>query len=321
MIAAVEIYNKPMFQYRDECFVILILNAWELVLKAIISKNGKSIYYRKKRHQPYRTLTWKDAFTKAESLFPEKIHPLPLRRNLELLNTFRDNAVHFYNETGFEVLIYALAQTNVVNFKDLLLSVFSVDLGSEMTCHLLPIGLSPPLDPIDYITARFDSNNNSSPAVKQFIKELARSTEELEDQNLDTGRLFTTFSVNLQSVKKIEKADVVVGVASPDETDELLLVHRRVDPNISHPLREKDVLDLLDNLHDSYSKIFVFRAIVWKYEIRNNRALCWKSDVGGLTKYSHDVVAHVKSLTQEEIIQSVNDFREYQNDKRAGRIR
>ena len=44
MMAAVEIYNKPMFKYRDECVVILMLNAWELILKATLSKNGESIY-------------------------------------------------------------------------------------------------------------------------------------------------------------------------------------------------------------------------------------------------------------------------------------
>jgi hypothetical protein len=36
LLAAIEIYNKPGFQYRDECFVILLLNAWELFLKALL---------------------------------------------------------------------------------------------------------------------------------------------------------------------------------------------------------------------------------------------------------------------------------------------
>jgi hypothetical protein len=45
LLAAIEIYNKPGFQYRDECFVILLLNAWELYLKALISKSKASIYY------------------------------------------------------------------------------------------------------------------------------------------------------------------------------------------------------------------------------------------------------------------------------------
>jgi len=66
MIAAVEIYNKPRFDYREECFTILLLNAWELILKAFLSKKGKSIFYKKKRREPYKTLSWKDAFNKAE---------------------------------------------------------------------------------------------------------------------------------------------------------------------------------------------------------------------------------------------------------------
>jgi hypothetical protein len=31
--AAVEVYNKPSFVYREETFAILALNAWELLLK------------------------------------------------------------------------------------------------------------------------------------------------------------------------------------------------------------------------------------------------------------------------------------------------
>jgi hypothetical protein len=35
-MAALEIYNKPDCEYRDESFSILCLNAWELLLKARI---------------------------------------------------------------------------------------------------------------------------------------------------------------------------------------------------------------------------------------------------------------------------------------------
>jgi hypothetical protein len=55
LAAAVEIYNKPRIPYRDECTVILLVNAWELLLKAILSRKRVRIYYRKRRNQPYRT--------------------------------------------------------------------------------------------------------------------------------------------------------------------------------------------------------------------------------------------------------------------------
>jgi hypothetical protein len=46
-LAAVEIYNKHRIFYRNKCFVVLLINSWELMLKAIISKIKISIYERK----------------------------------------------------------------------------------------------------------------------------------------------------------------------------------------------------------------------------------------------------------------------------------
>jgi len=40
--AAVEVYNKPAFLYREETFAILALNAWELLLKAKVLKDANS---------------------------------------------------------------------------------------------------------------------------------------------------------------------------------------------------------------------------------------------------------------------------------------
>jgi hypothetical protein len=57
--------------------------------------------------------------------------------NLELLANYRDNAVHFYNVQDFGVLIYALAQTSIVNLRDLLDKAFNIDLGAEINWNLL----------------------------------------------------------------------------------------------------------------------------------------------------------------------------------------
>ena len=37
MLAAIEVYNKPDFFYREETFAILAINGWELLLKARIA--------------------------------------------------------------------------------------------------------------------------------------------------------------------------------------------------------------------------------------------------------------------------------------------
>jgi hypothetical protein len=80
-LGAIEIYNKPRFEYRDECFVILLLNAWELALKALLSRSGQSIFYPKRRKQPYRTLSCNDAMIAPEQLLPKELPPLPVRQD------------------------------------------------------------------------------------------------------------------------------------------------------------------------------------------------------------------------------------------------
>jgi hypothetical protein len=39
-LSSIEIYNKPDFKYREQVFVILNVNAWELLLKAKILKDS-----------------------------------------------------------------------------------------------------------------------------------------------------------------------------------------------------------------------------------------------------------------------------------------
>src|SRR5688572_1740143 len=33
LLSAIEVYNRPTFEYREETFAILALNAWELLVK------------------------------------------------------------------------------------------------------------------------------------------------------------------------------------------------------------------------------------------------------------------------------------------------
>ena len=53
-LMAIEIYNKPTIKYRLEGFSFFICNAWELLLKAKMLCDGKSIYYFDK---PNRTIS------------------------------------------------------------------------------------------------------------------------------------------------------------------------------------------------------------------------------------------------------------------------
>jgi hypothetical protein len=309
MVAAIEIYNKPRFEYRDECFVILLLNAWELLLKALLSKNRTSIYYPKKRNQPYRTLSCTDAFKKAEKLLPKALDPVAIGKNLDLLGTYRDNTVHFYNDAGFGTVIYGLAQTSIVNFKDVLQEAFAFDLGEEITWQLLPLGLRPPIDPIDYISKGGTGKGKSSEAVVQFLAELARSTEEVRKAGADTGRLLTVFSVKLESTKKISDADITVGVEKATEGP--LAIVKKQDPKITHPLRQKDILAEVITVSGVAFSSHVFNALVWKHKVKENPQFAWYFKQTNLTLYSRELVTWIKALSKADIEAALTDYRAF----------
>jgi hypothetical protein len=321
LLAAIEIYNKPRIQYRDECFVILLLNAWELLLKAIISKNGGSIFYQKRRHEPYKTVSLNDAIPKAEKHFPAGIQMLAVRRNLDLLSTYRDNAVHFYNERQFGTVVYALAQTSIVNFKDVLLGAFSQDLADEVNWSLLPLGVNPPIDPIDYISGKTAASEVKEDAVRQFLREIQSAADEVQKAGGDTGRVLTIFKVKLESTKKIQKADVLVGVTKEVSGSGPLAVVKSVDPNLSHPHRQKDIVQQLKALDGVPFTPHVFTAVAWKFELKAKPAYCWKASEGVLTKYSPEVIKWFQTLSAGDVNGALKDYREYLRTKATSKTR
>src|ERR1700730_18002813 len=116
-VAAIEIYNKPGFRYREETFSILMLNAWELLLKARILKENKNhlrsieVWETRKtksggpstRLFPKRTRagnTMTIGVATAAAIVSEYSKDGVDRyavENISLLIEIRDNAIHFHN--------------------------------------------------------------------------------------------------------------------------------------------------------------------------------------------------------------------------------
>lgn len=312
--AAVEVYNKPRMEYRAECFVILLVNGWELMLKALLSKNRKRIYYKKKRGEPYRTISVSDALTRSEKLFPAGVPFKPTAENLRLLIGYRDSAIHFYNRPGFGSLIYALAQTCVVNYRDIVQGAFDRDITKEITLSVLPLSIAPPVDPVQFLKEKVASTANG--AVEEFSRSIKDLVVELEEEGEDTGRLLTTFSVHLVSTKKITSADIVVGVGAAAGITDALLVTRPVDPNKSHPYREVDVVGRKGGAPGLRLKIGTgdigqhqFRALVHRYGAREKPEYCWRDETGAVTRYSPAWIEFIRRLTPDDLKEAIRRYR------------
>ena len=307
MVAAIEVYNKPSIQYRDEAFVILAVNAWELLLKALLCKAKRTVFYKKRRNEPYKPYAISDAVHRSADLIPSGLAPRAIAANLEHLVLFRDNAVHFYNQHDFSVLVYALGQTSVVNYNDLLREATGRGLEDCIAPNLLPIGLKPPVDPIQFLGG-VSGDKAANPVVVEFIRSLASSSKELEDEGIDAGRLLTSYAVSLQSVKKISSADLLAGIEGSADGDRMLVTQTFRDPNKAYPFREKDILArriVVDGIEIGQR---AFRAVVWKYGLKADPRYCWEAAEGCLTKYSSQVLVFIQALSSEDIERAKREY-------------
>ena len=109
LLAAIEIHNKPIFVYRYEICIVLIVNAWELALKAYIYK-----FFKKKVR-----LVFKDGTTKpfleclkcVKSNLEKEFYLTS--ESIESIYDYRNNVIHFYGQK-MDSVAFSLLQKNVL---------------------------------------------------------------------------------------------------------------------------------------------------------------------------------------------------------------
>lgn len=148
--AAIEIYNKPVVPHREETFAILVVSAWELLLKArliqqnknrldaiyqrepVLRKDGtKSKRMRVKRNRANNpvTISLACAMHRCAKLTDKPVDSA-CRENLKLLMDVRDNAVHFLNDDpDLARKVNEIGTASLVNYVQVIGDWFAHDLG------------------------------------------------------------------------------------------------------------------------------------------------------------------------------------------------
>lgn len=217
LIAAIEVYNKPNFLYREETFSILALNSWELLLKAKLvaerredlrclcvydnrkTKDGrrsKRAYLRRNRTGNVQTIGLGRVITDLEQT--DKITlGAAVKNNLDALMEIRDNAIHYLNaspELAKQVLEVGTA--SVTNFIELAKLWFGRDLSSYCL-YLMPIGFISGYTLGTGVVLSSDERN-----LVHYLSELCLKTEAGESDNLHVS-----LGVDL-SFRRSQRSDV-----------------------------------------------------------------------------------------------------------------
>lgn len=158
-LSAIEVYNKPDFKYREESFSILMVNSWELLIKAkILHDNNndlKSLYVvdreqKRKDGTPFKSLKFKTnragnfltiEITRSLNLLAIEER---LKENILLLIEIRDNAIHFFNESKlFEKKVLEIGTASLKSYVECVNEWFEYDL-SQYNFYLMPLSFYHP---------------------------------------------------------------------------------------------------------------------------------------------------------------------------------
>lgn len=224
-VAAIEVYNKPSFSYREESFIILLVNAWELLLKAKILKDtGKvrSLYVhygpnnRKiKKARCGNPLTI-DLFAAAKKLSLDQT----VFDNIEMLTEVRDTCVHFHPTDDIKELVFNLGTAALRNYSTLMQEWFKRSLGKHHF-YILPLGFS-------HGFSKFDGTGAAG--VPKEVDRIIRATRERQQRAVTGSGNFVfacEIDLHLRSSKKYSGDAAATVKVDPTATEPTVIVQEK----------------------------------------------------------------------------------------------
>lgn len=261
LIAAVEIYNKPSFSYREETFAILAINAWELLLKAKVLKDNdndqKSItlyeqrqtrsgvkskkrYLQRSRSGNPKTLSLGACILALDAKESSRLSPA-IKGNLDALTEIRDNAVHYINAS--DLLSKQVLEVGAATVKNFVLagkSWFKRDFSNSISL-ILPLAFLESGSNIETVTVSPDESN-----LINYLKQIANDDTTGGDE----------FKVALRVTVKFErsKLDNASKVVISNDEDAVKVTLSEEDVRAKYPWDYNELVSRLENRYTDFKR-------------------------------------------------------------------
>lgn len=238
IMAAIEIHNKPQISYRYEIVVLLIINAWELLLKAYIYKELKNV---KLFNADGTTKPFIDCVNCVFGNLGKKY--FPTKENIQLLYQYRNKIAHFY--TGIlDPIIFLLVKKSIIFYSKFLENHFNMKVASGSNLYLLPIGFKPLYTPVEYLSKHSDIGKNP-PVIQAFIDNILNISKDLHSEGIEES-IVSDFNINIANVNRVKNADIVVALQEePVEGSRSLVINKNIN--------------IVDEAEGSQSKVVITR--------------------------------------------------------------
>ncbi|MBF0757370.1 DUF3644 domain-containing protein [Ligilactobacillus murinus] len=278
-VMGLEIYNKPTIKYRVEGFSFFICNAWELMLKAELLNQGKSIYFKDK---PDRTISLEKA---TKLIYPDK--NTRIRLNLEKIIELRNISTHFITE-DYEVKYAPLFQACVLNFTNELIRFHNKDITEHIPQNFLTIHAN--YEPLsnEEIKLKYPSE-----VAQKFIQQANKI--DVLNKEYNSEKFAINIAQKLYITKDRKKADFSVKI-DRDSENHVAIVKELKDPSDTHKYSYNNIITAVNerlkkrNIQLGYKSGFnsyVLSLFIEFYNIKSDSKYAYKHCIGKQTSYTY----------------------------------
>lgn len=288
MLSAIEIYNKPDFNYREETFAILAVNSWELLFKGQLLKlskyNMNALYemeFVKKKNGENSTRT-KPKTNRAGNpmtigLF-EAVNRLDklgkkvnsnLLKSIESIIELRDNAIHFHNEKSISKELQELGFACIKNYMSIVKNwELEIDL-TKYNFYLMPLA---------YVDSKVSAESVITDEIAKYLDFVKSKVNESDNEDIEYD---VAIAIDIQFKKSNTFED---GLPIKYDANGVAIALSEEDIRKKFPLDYKDITDTASSRYLDFSRNKSFHAHM--RTIKANEKLCYTRKLDPKSKNS-----------------------------------
>ena len=292
---ALEVYNRPSMKNRVEAFAIMMVNAWELLLKAEILKAEG---YEKIFYDGDKSISISDAVKRR---LQEKD---PVRINLETIIDLRDHAIHLLIPE-LQPQLSRLFQATVLNYQ----TRYRNEMGNAplagQSVGMLSLVVDGPAPEVALIQKLY--GKHAAQSVSKFIQRFDETSK-----TVDSTEFSIPVDYRLALVKREDESDLSLSVG--DAGEGAIIITKTKDPDATHPYHTNEALDEINKRQATISiKSGAFQAVLNKHKINNQTKSDMRWVIDERPRYSEKFIRwFVDNLKQPKWLESAKEFRRSQ---------